>query len=178
MTGLSIGLDQVRTAFPSHDLQIAIRHPGMNQYQCTLSRFGLVQFWSNRVGHWECRLLRLGVQQAHNAQLFNCVCSWFNLVGKRFWKIGSGIRNAGHCLWASGEHTMLSYQLHMQSGSIKYEKRCGKIGLGIKISGHCLQASGEHTMLSCLTAYAILFNSVWQCLGKIGLVHGTLGYRL
>jgi hypothetical protein len=43
------------------------------------------------------------------------------------WKIGSGIRNAGHCLWVSREHTMLSYRLHMQSGLIRYENAAEKL---------------------------------------------------
>jgi hypothetical protein len=43
----------------------------------------------------------------------------FNLVWQCFGKIGSGIWNAGHrLLWGSKEHTMFSYQLHMQFGSI------------------------------------------------------------
>ena len=96
-------------------------------------------------------------------------------------KFGSGIGNAGHRLWASGEHIILSYQLHMQSGLIWYDKvTCGKIGLGIKTSGHCIRASGEHATLRYSTAYAVWFqfmcgNALEKFDWVVGLQDSTSG---
>jgi hypothetical protein len=82
---LLLGLGQVRTARPSRGSQIAIRHPGehtMLSYSTAYAVGSCSWFKSlgkrcskNWVGYRECRTLPLGIRGAHNAQIFNCICS-------------------------------------------------------------------------------------------------------
>ncbi len=125
-------------------------------------------------GHGNSGHCLLGVPGAQNAQLFNCICSLVHLVWTHFGNTGSVHRTSEHNPWASGENTVLSYQLAVSA--LWFNLDCysfGGIGSGHGNSGHCLWVSGEHTVLSYSTAHAVWLNLVGKRFDKTELVHGT-----
>jgi hypothetical protein len=97
-----------------------------------------------------------------NAAPITGIGSWDSGFCNLLWKHCS---NNGHCLWASGEHIMLSSKLHLQSGLIWYV--AVKKWTGYQTSGHCIRASPGSTQRSDIQLHMQFgFILVWQWFGK------------
>ncbi len=134
----------------------------LRSFKCSLGKFGtemLQETWNDSL---DFRLLPLSIQGSHKAQIFNCICSCDSSWTTRgSVKIGSVHRNWGHCLWASGEQTMLSYSTAYAVWFKSVWKRFGRTQSVHETSGHCLSASSEQTLLSYQLCMQFWANSIW-----------------